>query len=149
MNILVLVINHGTKQKGYCEKLIESFNDMQGYSFTVKVFSSEICGFRNCDEIKGSKFSDVNFILNAYDYMRYNDVSFYDYILLTDNDLLYSKENFDTFFKHRTSDAYTIGFVLYEEKAGVRYVVGQGHGRKSCHLRAERALRNTQVIDLW
>lgn len=125
MKILACVMNYGTSQKQLCENVINRFNSIQGHDISVKVFSSEICGFQGCEEILVTKYQGVYFIDGIYDYLRENSLSEYTHVLMLENDLLFSQENFDTYAKYESAmpSGSTLGFMVKEEKDGEWYVI--------------------------
>ena len=123
MKILVLIINYGSDNKEYCQKMVDTLCGITGYDFTIKAFSPGPTEIKNCREILIAGRFGFNFIEGLYDYLRAVKLDPWDYILFTENDNLFTQENFDTFFKYAKSDDYTIGFLRYSEENGLKYLI--------------------------
>jgi hypothetical protein len=127
--ILVLISNYGVNQAKYCEKLINELVYINKYQFNIVVFSSVPNNFNNCKEIIVKNYHDEDFTLCAYDFLKENQAYIqaqYDYILLTENDMLFNQANFDVFLKHELTlqdENHTIGFIRYENKNNEKYLI--------------------------
>jgi len=146
--ILVLISNYGDNQTKYCEKLINELVSIKKYQFDTKVFSSTPNNFNNCEEIIVKDRQGEDFTLCAYDYLKKNQNTVqesYDYILLTENDILFNQANFDTFFKYESilqNDNHTIGFLRYENKNNEKYLIDL-HYMYSVNLKTGKGILET------
>jgi hypothetical protein len=129
--ILVLISNYGENQINYCRNLIDTLNSIKNREIIVKVFSSKKNNFENCEEIIVDNYQNHDFPNSLYDYLKNHQLSNYDYILFTENDLLFTEENFNTFFKYQKlvdEKIYSIGFWRYEIKNGEKFFIDLGYG---------------------
>lgn len=133
--ILVLISNYGTSQLTYCQNLINSLGIIEGYKFEIKVFSSSNDILANCENIMVTNYYSTDFPNCIYDYLRNNNYDDYDYILFSENDLLFTESNFNTYFKYVKSDDYTIGFLRYEEKNGDKYLIDCGYSESKFSIK--------------
>lgn len=126
-SILVLISNYGSNQIPFCENLISGLNKIKNYKFNIKVFSSQKNNFEFCEEFIVTDFTGNDFTLSIYHFLKnFKEINSYDYILLTENDLFFTQENFDTFFELEEkilNDEYTIGFLRYEIKNDKKYLI--------------------------
>ena len=134
--ILTLISNHGDNQYEYCENLIRGLQSIKKYSFDIKVCSSAPhINFENCENICITHLFNHEFPKSIYEYLHNNDFTQYDYIFFTENDILYTEENFDTYFNYETNlndPNKTIGFLRYEiNNDGVKYFVDMENSVKN------------------
>ena len=128
--ILVLIINHGVNQINFCDNLIKELKNIKKYFFDIKVFSSSSYTFENCENVLVTKYGGYNFSLSAYDYLKKCDLSNYTHVLLTENDILFSEDNCDYFFRYEESfknQNCTIGFMRYELIENEKFLVDCGY----------------------
>lgn len=146
--ILVLISNYGINQLEYCKKLIYELSHINGYEITIKIFSSNQNDFDGYEEILVSNFTGSDFTLSIYDYLNINSTyvnSNFDYILLTENDMIFNQKNFDAYFKYETrveNDEYTIGFLRYENKNNEKYLIDL-HYHFSVNLKTNEGIIDT------
>jgi hypothetical protein len=100
--------------------MVAGLKKIKGHTLDIKIFSSVPCGFNGCDEILIEDKKGWEFALGIYDYLKKQDLSTWDYVLMTENDILYKEENFDTVFKYEDKP-FAISFMRYEEKEGIQY----------------------------
>jgi len=130
MKILVLISNYGTSQLNFCQNLIDELNSIEEYKFTIKVFSTQNNTLNNCEEFITNSYTNNEFSRAIYDFLYDFNFSEFDYILFTENDLFFTKENFETFFKYQkliNQNEFSIGFWRYELKNNLKLLIDLGY----------------------
>lgn len=130
MKILVLISNYGSNQTHFCFNLINELNNIKNYFFDIKVFSNQKNNFDNCEEYVSNSYSGNEFPRVIYDFLKNFDFLSYDYILFTENDLIFTEENFETFFKYQKlidENEYSVGFWRYEFKNQSKFLIDLGY----------------------
>ena len=146
MKILVLISNYGTSQLNFCQNLINKLLSIEKYNFEIKVFSSNEISFDGCENFHVKNYSGHDFSLSLYDYIKSIDITIYSYILLTENDLFFTENNFDTFFKYESklnNQFETIGFLRYEIKNDKKFLIDCGYNENKISF-----LNKTGIIEI-
>lgn len=146
--ILVLIINYGTNQINFCSNLISNLLSFKNYNFNIKVFSSVNTNFDECENFYVTNYDGNNFALSVYDYLKSIKLSEYSHILLTENDILFTQENFDSFFRFErnyTSKNIVMGFLRYELRDGDRFLIDCGYNENKISLSTKKGI--TEIDD--
>ena len=128
MKILTLIPNFGNGNISYLKNLLENLNLITSIDFDIILFSTQYNDSLTDlikKEIVCPESIGTNLTLEPYRYLATNSITDYDYIFYTENDLLFTEQNFTSFFKwhEKLKPTAVPGFVRYEVKDSTRYLV--------------------------
>lgn len=144
--ILILIINYGDSQINYCKNTIDNFLKFKKYNLKIKVFCSNNLYLNNVENVVIEKYFGNDFTNGIYDYLKNINYFEYDSILLTENDILYTEENFDYFFECKKTindDIGTIGFLRYENKNDDRFLIDSGYDQNKISFYTKKGIVET------
>jgi hypothetical protein len=116
--ILTIIINHGNDQVDLLKKQIASFNKLPNNDVVV-ISTSKIKGLPSkalpC-KVAIRKDDGELFVWNWIKYVKKTTMSEYDYLIVSENDIIFTPENFEYFNKVSKvlPASYVPGFIRYE-----------------------------------
>ena len=125
MKILVCIPNYENLQIKYLEQVIYEYSKFK-YDVDVVLFNTISTKhiFSNVNELIYSKSVGKYLAAKHIGYFI-NNVNKYDYYIYSDDDVLITQNNFDTYLKHTkilNDDKIVYGFVRYEIKNELKYL---------------------------
>ncbi len=129
MRILVVIPNYEAENILYLHLMLKGFEDMD-ITFNVVLFSTLKTGFSRefdfVDERVHTSNMGKHLPLECYRWLQTQDLEKYDFILYTENDLLFTEANFFGYQRcwERLAEYHAVpGFVRYELKGMDDYLV--------------------------
>ena len=126
-----MIVSFGSHQDDYLYKSIQTLKEIEGCVFDFVLFCTHNEHNWDTQNIETCKYSDsigFDLAIQPYNYMKQNSdkLRAYDYIMYTENDILYTAENIQMFIKHNSIlQRYNAccGFIRYEVMDDKKYIL--------------------------
>lgn len=152
--ILLTIMNYGTTNRNYLITCLREYNSFKNYSITAHIFLTsefDCTEFKNlniikhiCPESLGESF------VHESKPIIYENRNNFDYYIYSEDDILITKENFDSFISIQKylPFPYVCGFLRYEllENDDYKYLI-DNHPTHSCHRHGNCSIKQNYTIN--